>query len=198
MHEVKIFLWHACSEALPRKSNLLPKKILDDPTCSQCCTGPENTLHSEIFGWIKKDFSAITSFADLVSLVGDHVRQLDLFATVAWSIWCRRNKLRCNKPSLPLGKILESTGSLLSEFQKHNRSSARGTKQRSIKWKPPAAAMLKTNFDGAMFVDSDQSGIVAVIRNESGLVMAALSDQGKRGRSCGTPAAGLAWHKSFI
>lgn len=79
----------------------------------------------------------ISSFADLVALVGEQAKQLELFATVAWSIWCRRNKVRCNEPSLPLGKILESAALLLMEFQKHNQSGVKVPLQRDIKWKPP-------------------------------------------------------------
>ena len=37
-------------------------------------------------------------------------------ALFAWSIWCRRNKLRCNEPCVPLEKILDSAASLLTEF----------------------------------------------------------------------------------
>ena len=45
------------------------------------------------------------------------------------------------------------------------------------RWKPPASGELKANFDGAVFVDSDEAGIGVVIRNENGEVMAALSEK---------------------
>ena len=41
----------------------------------------------------------------------------------------------------------------------------------------PEGAMVKTNFDGAMFAESDQAGIGVVVRNHRGQVMAALAEK---------------------
>ena len=77
---------------------------------------------------------------------------------------------------LPLGKIMESATSLLTEFQKHYSHGVCVPRQRDVKWKPPTAAMMwKTNFDTAMFSESDQAGIGVVVRNHAGQVMAVLS-----------------------
>ena len=45
------------------------------------------------------------------------------------------------------------------------------------KWSPPGSSMMKTNFDGALFGESDQAGLGVVIRNSEGQVMAALSEK---------------------
>ena len=37
--------------------------------------------------------------------------------------------------------------------------------------------MVKTNFDGAMFAESDQAGIGVIVRNHRGHVMAALAEK---------------------
>lgn len=71
--------------------------------------------------------------------------------------------MRCNKPSLPLGKIMESSTSLLMEFQRCNRPSVKVPLQRDIKWKPLEGSVVKTNIDGAMLVDLDQARIGVVI-----------------------------------
>ena len=80
-------------------------KVLDDLTCQLCGSEHENTMHAlwyckdiltvweSGFGWLRKDFPMVVSFSDLVSLVGEHSKRLELFASVAWSIWCRRNKM---------------------------------------------------------------------------------------------------------
>ena len=136
------------------------------------------TVWEANLGWVRKDFLTVVSFLDLVSLVGDHSKRLELFASVAWSIWCRRNKLRCNELCVPLEKILESAASLLTEFQKHFNQAAHNPRSRNVKWKPPTAAtMWKTNFNRVMFPESDQAGIGVVIRNQAGQVMAALSER---------------------
>ena len=45
------------------------------------------------------------------------------------------------------------------------------------KWGPPVRDSFKTNFDRAMFNESDDVGIGVVILNSAGKVMAALSEK---------------------
>ena len=42
--KIKNFLWRACSEALPTRSNLAKRKVLDDPTCQLYGSEHENTM----------------------------------------------------------------------------------------------------------------------------------------------------------
>ena len=71
---------------------------------------------------------------------------------------------------------MESATSLLNEFQKHYSHGIRVPRQQDFKWKSPTATMMwKTNFDRAMFSESDQAGIGVVVRNQVGQVMSALS-----------------------
>ena len=37
--------------------------------------------------------------------------------------------------------------------------------------------MYKTNYDGAVFADSDEAGIEVIVRNDKGEVLAALSEK---------------------
>ena len=48
---------------------------------------------------------------------------------------------------------------------------------RAVKWRPPIAPCVKANFDGEIFSQDGLAGIGVIIRNEQGLVMAALSQQ---------------------
>uniref|UniRef100_A0A7N2L4N4 RNase H type-1 domain-containing protein n=1 Tax=Quercus lobata TaxID=97700 RepID=A0A7N2L4N4_QUELO len=54
---------------------------------------------------------------------------------------------------------------------------SRGRSTVKKKWSPPVLDSFKTNFDGAMFNESDDVGIVVVILNSAGKVMAALSEK---------------------
>ena len=45
-------------------------------------------------------------------------------------------------------------------------------------WHPPPASVFKLNFDAAIFSDLNSSGVGAMIRNEKGEVMAAMSPKG--------------------
>ena len=49
--------------------------------------------------------------------------------------------------------------SLLAELQSNNRACGHCPTQRNKKWKPLATNDLKTNFDGAMFLDSNEARI---------------------------------------
>ena len=63
--------------------------------------------------------------------------------------------MRCNEPSVPLDKIFENATALLRDFQSQSQSGMKVLTYRNIKWKPPEGAVVKANFDGAMFAESD-------------------------------------------
>ena len=102
--KIKHFLWRACSDALPTKSNLLKRKILEKDTCQFCAKEPENISHAlwecELlhqvwqpkFNWVDRSQVSCSSFLALVGLIQTKPQLLNLFTTTAWSIWCRRNK----------------------------------------------------------------------------------------------------------
>jgi len=46
---------------------------------------------------------------------------------------------------------------------------------RSVRWRPPPAGLLKVNFDGAFFAEENTASLGIIIRNDNGLVMAALT-----------------------
>ena len=63
--KIKHFLWKACSDALPTKSNLHRRKISPDDLCSRCAKEPETVIHAmwsceevqvawkKYFGWVE-------------------------------------------------------------------------------------------------------------------------------------------------
>ena len=48
---------------------------------------------------------------------------------------------------------------------------------RSVRWRPPPTGLLKVNFDEAYFTGDNKAGLGIIIRNDVGLVMAALTQQ---------------------
>ena len=70
-NKVKMFMWRACSEALPTKMNLRKRKILENSLCSQCSKGEEDTIHTlwdcddlhciwdRGYNWIQRDFHTL-------------------------------------------------------------------------------------------------------------------------------------------
>ncbi|KAK9999595.1 hypothetical protein SO802_019198 [Lithocarpus litseifolius] len=149
----------------------------------------ESTLHAiwecpalrqvwdSAFSWVIKDYPSFLSFKDLVELVGQHSQRLDLFATAAWLVWYRRNKLRLKETCLPVEKIYEQASSYLFEFQHRPQSSIGKAWPKAIKCKPPACGDIKSNYDGATFNETGEERIGVVVRLDSSEVLAALSEK---------------------
>nr|POF25915.1 hypothetical protein CFP56_37918 [Quercus suber] len=121
-------MWHVCTDALPTKVNLQKRRVLDNPMCSICQRALENVFHAvwsceviqsvwlSSFSWLQGQTNHLNTISDLVSVILIALAQLDVFAIVAWSVWCRRNKLRCNEHALPIHKVFESALTMLAEF----------------------------------------------------------------------------------
>lgn len=58
------------------------------------------------------------------------------------------------------------------------RLTVSGTPSFVQKWRPPTGSSYKLNFDAAVFSDTSSSGFGAVIRNNLGEVMPAMSAKG--------------------
>ena len=125
LNKVKIVLWRACSDALPTKVSLQKREVLDNSLCSECQIGDSfhalwscealKSVWLPKFSWLRSRYPQLRSVSDLLSVILKESARLDVFAMVAWSVWFRRNKLRCNEQSLPIHKVFEST-TLLFEF----------------------------------------------------------------------------------
>ena len=64
--------------------------------------------------------------------------------------------------------ILEQTATLLADFRKRSAPSRLKLRPTATKWKPPALAEYKTNYDDAIFDDLNEAGIGLVVRNYKG------------------------------
>nr|XP_023921584.1 uncharacterized protein LOC112033036 [Quercus suber] len=99
-----------------------------------------------------------------------------LFATMAWCLWQRRNRVRERQPSWHLHEIGEQTLALVHEFWEVHKQEARTLAHRTpVRWYPPPNTCFKGNFDAALFDGLDCAGIGVVLRDSSGNVIAALS-----------------------
>ena len=68
---------------------------------------------------------------------------------------------------------------MLDEFQEVNKQPLAPTRQspNEIKWSPPQSGHYKVNVDGVVFSKRKQVGIGVIIRDSTGMVIAALSQK---------------------
>ncbi|KAL0009466.1 hypothetical protein SO802_010968 [Lithocarpus litseifolius] len=187
-NRVKTLLWRANVDALPTRVNLVKRKVLTDPTCQACGAAQESSLHalwlcpklsvvwSVHFSLLRSEAMVCSSFRDVFQMCLEKSHPSDLFAMIVYQIWFRRNKIRVGEPAADLKLINTLAREALLEFQQAFPATSNPPTARSItKWLPPPTDWLKANFDGAIFQDRNEAGIGIIIRNDHGLVMAALT-----------------------
>ncbi|KAL0004760.1 hypothetical protein SO802_012321 [Lithocarpus litseifolius] len=186
-NKIKNFLWRAVHNALPTNSELTRRCIINDPICSFCSSQGEDVLHalwscpslSQVWDgdpqWSFRQTSRYSDFAQLLSSVLDAACNVELLATIMWTIWFRRNKTRFAPPGLPLDQIMQTAIDSFLEFQKAQTPAEPRIARPRTRWFAPPNESFKINFDGAVFKDKDRAGIGVIIRDSRGLVMGSMS-----------------------
>ena len=116
-------------------------------------------------------------FSNVLEKIRVKLTLLPLFAVTAWSVWFQRNKTRLKDNPLPLRNVAGFAKNYLCEFRGLDRKLPHRQLTSSPRWHPPNAGSVKTNYDGAMFGESDNAGIGVVIRNCEGQALAAFSEK---------------------
>ncbi|KAK9998224.1 hypothetical protein SO802_017827 [Lithocarpus litseifolius] len=101
-----------------------------------------------------------------MQLIQEKPHTVPLFSITVWSLWYHRNKSHLQEPSLPLVKIAGFAREYLRSFkiQDSQKSHFTGSRYPSQKlWHPPPRECFKTNYDGAMFDESNEAGLGVVV-----------------------------------
>ena len=117
----------------------------------------------------------------LVEYMQNHLtdEELEYFWVQCWFIWNQRNAIVHGGVIQEPGRLNQRAKDFLDEFRVAQlRLSVSGTHTIVQKWRPPSGSSYKLNFDAAVFSDTSSSGFGAVIRNNLGEVMAAMSAKG--------------------
>ena len=170
-NKVKNFLWKACKEALPVKKNLVRRKVLEEDVCCHYKLKAEDGYHAL---WDCSELSAIwetdvmwlfcrskkfSNFFELARFILENDKQPEQFASITWTIWFRRNQLCTSNKPFPLSQIVSSAKQLLQEFNEvHPAAPVQNysPQQSRPKWEPPPLSLLKINFDGAVFRETEE------------------------------------------
>jgi ribonuclease HI len=191
--KIQMFTWRALKDSLPSKLNLWKRKVVQDPICELCSAQTEDLVHafwdcpSIHSAWAKEDWlSSIcedraTDFFDLWTRVaGLSSPNMEVFSTMCWVIWQRRNKLRLNKPAEKAENVGIFARGYLEEFsqsQNHFSTVPRQPPHPVVRWQRPSQCCFKVNYDGAIFKNSDEAGLGIVIRDMTGQAIATLSQK---------------------
>lgn len=127
--------------------------------------------------WVDRTRMQSSSFPEMVNLIHEKPQLVPLFAVIAWSVWYQRNKTCLPEQSLPLDKISTLAIGYIQDFNNLGSPLHRSRHATEKNWRPPVIGNMKTNYDGAMFDESDEAGIGVVIQNFNGEVMVALSEK---------------------
>lgn len=94
-----------------------------------------------------------------------------------WGIWKDRNDKRMGGTGKPGREVLKTSLHLVEEYHAVNEARQEVTQgvRPVITWVPPAREHYKVNVDGAVFKHRKKAGIGVVIRDDKGVVIAALS-----------------------
>ena len=94
---------------------------------------------------------------------------------VAWALWSNRNERRNGEVMKNATRIGSDALENLAEYQE---CVAEPVQRRDVQlefWKPPPKGVFKLNVDGAVFADQRAASVGALIRDEEGNVIGALS-----------------------
>ena len=186
---LNIFLWKACTYCLPTKANLLKRKNIANPSFHLCGSFPEDVKHAlwdceavkivwcKDFSWVNRFEAANGTFLYLMEWLITKLGIADLFATTAWLIWTHRNKSQLLEKTTQLGSIGEATKSWLLQFRSSREEHCCGKLPRRCKWLPLEPGEFKANFDGAMFNESDEARVGAVIRDSMSQIIPAMAEK---------------------
>ena len=129
-NKIKHFVWKACNEALPTKTNLHHHHVTNFDICDLCGELPEDIVHAF---WSCKDITCVWSslewFHQSVPVQPVNFRELlarfmpsqdeykaKIFAIAGWCVWNRRNAIHFNQAVRPVDSICREVGNILQEF----------------------------------------------------------------------------------
>ena len=120
------------------------------------------------------------SLTDLIIHALEKKNNLNLMATILWTVWHRRNQIKTLNKDYLITQVVQNAKQTLQDF--HNANMVQSAQvpisaRPPVRWKPPPEASLKVNFNDATFKDIRKVGLGVVIRNSFGQVLASLFEQ---------------------
>jgi hypothetical protein len=190
---VKTFIWRACHNLLPTRTNLRHRGVCEDVVCPICLQEEETTEHiiwecssaADVWGAsnikLQKCPRGGGDFQQILVEVSKRCDQeeVDLFMVTARKLWMRRNRVVFGGEFNPPRSLLLEAESVLMEFRKanlvSNQSQDSSSSKADEKWEPPPRNTIKINWDAAVATEKKEIGIGLIARDETGKFVAAVS-----------------------
>ncbi|XP_075674751.1 uncharacterized protein LOC142643927 [Castanea sativa] len=172
------------------KQVLMKRKITADPINERCLSTVEETEHAlwscpeleMVWGdceeWCFRFEAEFINVKELLSWLIAEGKSLELFAYTAWMVWNQRNKACVNQQAIPLHQMVEQAKQTLAQFRANlqiTEVQVTNSSNKGLRWRSPQDGLVKINFDGDVFSESNMSGIGVVIRDNNGVVLASCS-----------------------
>jgi hypothetical protein len=103
--------------------------------------------------------------------------EMEIFFTMAWMIWGARNYSWLNKPRSEAIQLGVKAVTYAEEFREANQRPDSSNIYLKPKWILPSATSFKLNVAWQRFKARDSLGVGAIIRDHSGALMAAYSEE---------------------
>ncbi|XP_075675254.1 uncharacterized protein LOC142644553 [Castanea sativa] len=191
--------WRVCTDILPTRANLVRRRVISEAKCPLCLREVESTIHA-IWGcaavqdiWagscrkLQKRCVASTDLLQLMEYLVDKLmtEEVELFWIQAWLIWNQRNRVVFGGNLMDPRQLNKRAEEYLTEYKSAQMQLTvmQPEHNYSVIWQPPPSSVYKLNFDAAIFSDLDRTGVGAIIRDEHGQVMAAMTASGPQVRS---------------
>ncbi|KAL0416486.1 UNVERIFIED_CONTAM: hypothetical protein Slati_3480500 [Sesamum latifolium] len=182
-NKMKVFVWRACLNALPKSLNLnrrIPGLQVICPFCNEegGCLAHSSSLG---LGPTINSCSLIATFLTVVQWMKFIASQLDagefdLFLFLCWSIWwCRNRKLKEEKCLDPSQGLCFASHFLDSFLLQASGSATPGGSRSPTTWLALPPNFIKVNLDGATFDKGKEVRIGVIARDANGIFVALSS-----------------------
>ena len=186
-NKIRNFVWRACQNIIPTKSNLCRRQVLNSDTCEQCGKCSETTSHillhcdksSSVWVACGLVMEKDCSFVDLLWKVSKDLGlanvNLTHFMAISWNIWNDRNEVRHGEvPKRVSNLVLEATR-IVEEYKALQDCHIPATNPLPTLWIPPIPSAYKANVDGVVFNALSTASLGVLTRDDKGRVVGDMS-----------------------
>ncbi|KAK8532151.1 hypothetical protein V6N12_053597 [Hibiscus sabdariffa] len=184
--KVKITFWKFAKNFLPTFANLSYRRLNVELECTLCRSGTESVEHlmchcsftSQLFTEFDLKFSAYTGVQSWLLWLTHLFDQLSrekkiVFVTLVWALWIYRNNKVHENNSQSAKDLALFVLAFVQEYDGIHKVSSPQQNTDNICWNPPIGDSVKVNFDASFNSSEKRSTSSIIIRDSSGLPMAA-------------------------